>query len=144
MRTELKVDNEPKIRTRIYVEEGDNLFSRKERSEERLINPVFLTDDNAVILGEHTCRHPFKLKGLIGQSGMSYGALGENAITALSKGLAMAGGTWMNTGEGGLSQYHLAGKTDIIFQIGPGLFGVRNLNGEFSWEAFKKKVKWNR
>ncbi|KSU80945.1 Glutamate synthase domain-containing protein 2 [Fictibacillus enclensis] len=139
LRTELKVDNEPKIRTRIYVEEGDNLFSRKERSEERLINPVFLTDDNAVILGEHTCRHPFKLKGLIGQSGMSYGALGENAITALSKGLAMAGGTWMNTGEGGLSQYHLAGKTDIIFQIGPGLFGVRNLNGEFSWEAFKKK-----
>ncbi|WP_241009165.1 glutamate synthase-related protein, partial [Staphylococcus sp. EG-SA-26] len=41
---------------------------------------------------------------IVGQSGMSYGALGKNAITALSKGLAKAG-TWMNTGEGGLSEY---------------------------------------
>ncbi len=40
---------------------------------------------------------------------MSYGALGKNAITALSKGLAKAG-TWMNTGEGGLSEYHLKGN----------------------------------
>jgi len=30
---------------------------------------------------------------------MSYGALGENAITALSKGIGMATGAWMNTGE---------------------------------------------
>ena len=51
-------------------------------------------------------KHPFKIKRLVGQSGMSYGALGKNAITALSMGLAKAG-TWMNTGEGGLSEYHL-------------------------------------
>ncbi|GAE94255.1 ferredoxin-dependent glutamate synthase [Gracilibacillus boraciitolerans JCM 21714] len=38
---------------------------------------------------------------------MSYGSLGENAITALSKGLGMAGATWMNTGEGSVSPYHL-------------------------------------
>ena len=49
---------------------------------------------------------------------MSYGALGGRAITALSQGLARAG-TWMNTGEGGLSEYHLKGGGDIIFQIGP-------------------------
>ena len=52
---------------------------------------------------------------------MSYGALGKNAITALSKGLARSG-SWMNTGEGGLSDHHLSGDCDIIFQIGPGLF----------------------
>ncbi|MGV1143825.1 glutamate synthase-related protein [Staphylococcus aureus] len=34
------------------------------------------------------------LKRIVGQSGMSYCALGKNAITALSKGLAKAG-TWM-------------------------------------------------
>lgn len=45
----------------------------------------------------------------------------------------------MNTGEGGLSPYHLKGNVDIIFQIGPGLFGVRTKEGEFSWEEFKKK-----
>lgn len=72
-------------------------------------------------------------------SAMSYGALGENAITALSKGLGVAGGTWMNTGEGGISDHHLAGGADLIMQIGPGLFGVRTAGGEFSWEAFKEK-----
>ncbi len=139
LREEMKVDNASKIKTKVYKLDGDNLFARKEHSEDRLINPVYLQDEDAVILGEHTCRQPFKLKGLIGQSGMSFGALGENAITALSKGLGLAGGTWMNTGEGGLSQYHLAGKPDIILQIGPDLFGVRKKNGEFSWEEFKKK-----
>ncbi|POC80425.1 hypothetical protein CRN61_05305, partial [Vibrio vulnificus] len=73
---------------------------------------------------------------LVGQSGMSYGALGKNAISALSKGLSKAG-TWMNTGEGGLSDYHLKGDGDIIFQIGPGLFGVRDKEGNFSKEQFK-------
>src|SRR5699024_11094939 len=84
-------------------------------------------------------RHPFKIKGMIGQSAMSFGALGDHAITALSKGLAMAGGTWMNTGEGGLSPCHLKGGVDIIMQISPGLFGVRTKAGEFSWEEFKNK-----
>ena len=68
---------------------------------------------------------------------MSYGALGGRAITALSQGLARAG-TWMNTGEGGLSEYHLKGGGDIIFQIGPGLFGVRDKDGNFSDEQFLK------
>ncbi|MFZ8385285.1 glutamate synthase-related protein, partial [Staphylococcus aureus] len=76
-------------------------------------------------------------KRIVGQSGMSYGALGKNAITALSKGLAKAG-TWMNTGEGGLSEYHLKGNGDIIFQIGPGLFGVRDKEGNFSEDLFSK------
>lgn len=67
---------------------------------------------------------------------MSYGALGSHAITALSKGLGQAG-TWMNTGEGGLSKHHLSGDADIIFQIGPGLFGVRDKSGEFDMNAFQ-------
>ena len=44
----------------------------------------------------------------------------------------------MNTGEGGLSEYHLKGGGDIIFQIGPGLFGVRDKDGNFSDEQFLK------
>ena len=51
---------------------------------------------------------------------MSYGALGGRAITALSQGLARAG-TWMNTGEGGLSEYHLKRWWRHYLQIGPGL-----------------------
>lgn len=47
----------------------------------------------------------------------------------------------MNTGEGGLSDYHLKGDVDLICQIGPALFGVRDEDGAFSVEAFKQKSK---
>lgn len=85
-------------------------------------------------------KHPFVVNRLVGQSGMSYGALGKNAITALSKGLARSG-SWMNTGEGGLSDHHLSGNCDIIFQIGPGLFGVRDKAGNFDEDEFIEKSK---
>ncbi len=54
----------------------------------------------------------------------------------------MAGGTWMNTGEGSISPYHLKGNVDIIMQISPGLFGVRDKDGHFSWEEFKKTCRY--
>jgi len=47
----------------------------------------------------------------------------------------------MNTGEGGLSDYHLKGDVDIIAQIGSGLFGVRTKEGEFSWDLLKEKAE---
>jgi glutamate synthase domain-containing protein 2 len=139
LREELRIDNTQKINTKVYEIKEEGLMSRKEQREDRQIDPYYLRDEDAVIIGEHTCSQPFKLKGLVGQSAMSYGGLGEHAITALSKGLGIAGGTWMNTGEGGLSPYHLEGNPDIMMQIGPGLFGVRTPGGEFSWEEFKKK-----
>lgn len=138
-REEMKIDQEPKIKTRLYQIDNEKLLSRKEHHEEDVIDPFYLPDDEAIILGKDTVKNPFKIKGLIGQSAMSFGSLGDHAITALSKGLGMAGGTWMNTGEGSLSPYHQKGNVDIIMQISPGLFGVRTTDGEFSWEEFKKK-----
>lgn len=41
------------------------------------IDPYYLSDDHAIKLGEHL-KHPFILKRIVGQSGMSYGALGKN------------------------------------------------------------------
>ncbi len=139
LREQLRVDNTEKIQTKAYKLDKDGLFTRKEHREDQLVDPYLLRDEDAVVLGEGRCRTPFRVKGLVGQSAMSYGALGDRAITALSKGLGLAKGTWMNTGEGGLSEYHLAGNPDIIMQIGPGLFGVREPSGEFSWEEFKRK-----
>lgn len=72
---------------------------------------------------------------------MSYGALGENAITALSKGIGLAKDAWMNTGEGGLSPYYLKGYAHIIAQIGSGLFGYRTEEAEFSWEQLREKAE---
>ncbi|MCJ8007831.1 FMN-binding glutamate synthase family protein [Lederbergia wuyishanensis] len=136
---EMRMDQGPKVETKVYKIDREGLFNRKEHREKAFIDPELLADEDIVIIGEKTCKKPFKVKGLVGQSAMSYGALGKHAITALSKGLGIAGGTWMNTGEGGLSKHHLAGNVDIIMQIGPGLFGVRTEAGDFSWEQFKRK-----
>ncbi|MCU7557762.1 FMN-binding glutamate synthase family protein [Macrococcus capreoli] len=135
---ELAVDQQTKVNTKVYKLDAEGLFSRKEHREEASVDPYMLTDEHAVVLGANR-KHPFYVKRLIGQSGMSYGALGKNAISALSKGLGLAT-TWMNTGEGGLSDHHLSGQCDIIFQIGPGLFGVRDEDGNFSEEHFMKKA----
>ncbi|MCK8453211.1 FMN-binding glutamate synthase family protein [Bacillus safensis] len=138
-RDELRIDQSEKIKTKVYQIDQDNLLRRSEHFKEVEANPFFLHQEDVQVIGEHTCQKPFHVKGLIGQSAMSYGSLGDRAITALSSGLKMAGGTWMNTGEGGLSPYHLKGGADIICQIGPGLFGVRTEDGAFSFEEFKKK-----
>ncbi len=136
---ELRMDRETKVKTKKYLLVKDTLFAqRKEHLMDEESSAYLLADDDAVVIGERT-KHPFKVKGIMGMSAMSFGALGSNAITALSIGLGMAKGTWMNTGEGGLSTYHLAGNVDLIYQIGPGLFGVRDHQGNFNWEELKKK-----
>jgi glutamate synthase domain-containing protein 2 len=61
-------------------------------------------------------------------SGMSYGALSENAVRALARGAKLAG-IAMNTGEGGYPLHHLAEGPDLIFQMGTGKFGVRRDDG---------------
>lgn len=136
--SEMKIEQTPKINTVTYEIENEKLLGRNEHASFTQLDPYLLPDEEAIVLGNDTVREPFKIKGIIGQSAMSYGSLGKNAITALSKGLGLAGGTWMNTGEGGLSSHHLKGETDIIMQISSGLFGVRTPEGEFSWEEFKK------
>jgi len=136
---EMRVDNDDLIDTKRYIVDEDGLFTRKEHHEEIPALPWLLLDEDAIVVGPN-CEHPFRVRSLLGQAGMSYGALGENAITALSKGIGMAKGAWMNTGEGGLSQYHLSGGADIIAQIGSGLFGFRTEEGEFSWERLREKA----
>lgn len=74
------------------------------------------------------CLQPYTTDSLINISGMSYGAISKPAVLALSAG-AKAAGCWMNTGEGGLSPYHLEGGADIVFQIGTAKNGVRDIDG---------------
>lgn len=79
----------------------------------------------------HFARMPYAASSLINISGMSYGAISRPAVLALSKGAAAAG-CWLNTGEGGLSPYHLEGGADIVFQIGTAKYGARDRNGGLS------------
>lgn len=82
------------------------------------------------IIGEHS-KHPFEARSFFNISAMSFGALSVPAVQALSHGAKMAG-CWLNTGEGGLSPYHLEGGCDIVFQIGTAKYGVRNPDGSLS------------
>lgn len=88
-----------------------------------------------VIIGPH-CAQPYSATAIVNISGMSYGALSKPAVQALSRGAKMAG-CWMNTGEGGLSPWHLEGGCDIVFQIGTAKYGVRDADGKLSPEKLK-------
>ena len=137
-REEMQIESSPKIRTKRYIG-TEGLFSRTEHLEEVDVSPWTLPDDEVITIGEN-CREPWRVKGPVGMSAMSYGALGENAISSMSYGLGMATGSWVHTGEGGLAPYHTIGGGDVIMQIGSGIFGVRNEDGTFSWEKFKEKA----
>jgi len=83
-----------------------------------------VAEPGVISFGAGTCRHPYTTDRIFHISGMSFGAISEPAIKALSNGARMAG-CWLNTGEGGLSPYHLEGGADIVFQIGTAKYGVR-------------------
>jgi len=79
-------------------------------------------------IGAGFCREPFVAKSIVNVSGMSFGAISAPAVRALSRG-ANEVGCWMDTGEGGLSPYHIEGGCDIIMQIGTANYGVRDAEG---------------
>jgi glutamate synthase domain-containing protein 2 len=101
--------------------------------EDRLPTP-------SLLLGEGYCKQPFEAKSIVNISGMSFGAISEPAVRALSRGAAVAG-CWMDTGEGGLSPYHLEGGCDIIMQIGTAKYGVRDAQGNLSEERLRELSK---
>ena len=89
-----------------------------------------------VVVGPY-CDQPYETDSFFNISAMSYGAISKPAVLALSNGARRAG-VWLNTGEGGLSPYHLEGGADIVFQIGTAKYGVRNADGGLSAERLQE------
>lgn len=102
------------------------------------IHPEKLDQDPRVLVGSPNCTQPYSAS-IFNISAMSFGALSKNAILALNGG-AKLGGFAHNTGEGGLSDYHLQPGGDIIWQIGTGYFGCRHADGSFNDEAFRERA----
>lgn len=106
------------------------------------INSPFPTlDEDAVhcqpmTIGEG-CRQPYTTTALIGVSAMSFGAISKPAVQALSMGAKQAG-IWLNTGEGGLSPYHLEGGCDVVMQIGTAKNGVSDLEGNLDDDLLRE------
>jgi glutamate synthase domain-containing protein 2 len=101
--------------------------------EERLPTP-------SLILGEGHCAQPFEARSIVNVSGMSFGAISAPAVRSLSRGANVAG-CWMDTGEGGLSPYHVEGGCDLIMQIGTAKYGVRDAQGNLSEERLQELGK---
>jgi glutamate synthase domain-containing protein 2 len=95
-------------------------------------------DAERVLIGGPDCAKPYNASRL-NVSAMSYGALGHAAVETLNWGAKM-GNFAQDTGEGGLTQYHLKHKGDIILQIGTGNFGFRDKKGGFDTKLFKEKA----
>lgn len=91
-----------------------------------------------VRVGGPDCKQPYDM-ALLNVSAMSFGALSANALRALNAGAA-AGGFAHDTGEGGLTRYHLENGGDLIWELGSGYFGARTKDGDFDPEMFQDKA----
>ena len=91
-----------------------------------------------VTVGTDQCARPYKAARL-NISAMSFGSLGANAIEALNLG-AKIGGFYHDTGEGGLSPYHLKHGGDVVWEVGSGYFGCRDKHGNFDPGHFRERA----
>ncbi|CAM5280875.1 FMN-binding glutamate synthase family protein [Streptomyces aurantiogriseus] len=103
------------------------------------MRPVEPPEEAPVVrVGGPDCRLPYDM-ALLNVSGMSFGALSPRAVLALGRGAAL-GRFAQDTGEGGLSEYHLRGGGDLIWEIGTGYFGCRTEDGGFDAREFADKA----
>lgn len=91
-----------------------------------------------VSIGGPNCTKPYA-SSMLNISAMSYGSLSPTAVLSLNGGAAR-GKFSHNTGEGGISPYHLEPGGDLVWQIGTGYFGCRTLDGEFNPEMFRENA----
>src|SRR5690606_11309661 len=97
------------------------------------------TTQHRVRVGSSQCTQPYEIS-LMNISSMSFGSLSANAVLAMNKGAQM-GEFVHETGEGGLTKYHLEYGADLFWEIGSGYFGCRTPEGRFNPETFAAKAK---
>ncbi|MCJ8303750.1 FMN-binding glutamate synthase family protein [Shewanella sp.] len=104
------------------------------------LSPQKVSDEvKRIRFGGPDCTQPYEASYL-NISAMSFGSLSANAIEALNLGAKQAG-CFHNTGEGGASPYHLKHGGDLVWQIGSGLFGCRDDEGNFNPATFEIMAK---
>ncbi len=94
--------------------------------------------DYRVLIGGDACAKPYSAS-VLNISAMSFGSLSARALEALNLGAKM-GNFYHDTGEGGLSKYHLIHGGDIVWEIGTGYFGCRTADGRFDPEKFTARA----
>ncbi|MCM6775544.1 FMN-binding glutamate synthase family protein [Nocardia sp. CDC159] len=141
------------VRTMIYERakgiHGELSFGTERDVEsvgyESLVHSVAPVDEPdeppRVLIGGPDCRRPYSMS-LLNISSMSFGALSANALRALNRGAA-AGRFAHDTGEGGLTPYHLESGADVVWEIGSAYFGTRTRDGRFDPHEFADKSAYD-
>ena len=108
------------------------------RAGEPEFDPKYRAPCAKLVGGYRRRAKAFRPDSIVNVSGMSFGSLSGPAVEAINRGCRIAG-CFQSTGEGGVSGYHRHGG-DLIWQIGTGYFGCRELDGTFSLSRLKDKV----
>jgi len=108
---------------------GHSLRPQHEASPEQL----------RVLVGGEQCRQPYSAS-VLNISALSFGAMSANAIRALNRG-AQLGGFAHDTGEGSISPYHREFGGDLIWELGSGYFGCRDVRGQFDPGRFAEQAQ---
>ena len=135
------------IRSIVY-ERAKGIHGEKAFGTERDVNSVgyeYLIHSTAPVpepdrpprvdVGGPDCSQPYSMS-LLNVSAMSFGSLSPNAVRALNRGAGL-GGFAHDTGEGGISPYHLEHGGDLVWEIGTGYFGARTEDGDFDPAQFR-------
>lgn len=101
-------------------------------------NLADINNDLRVTIGGSACSRPYSAS-LLNISALSFGALSSHAIMALNGG-AKLGNFAHNSGEGGISRYHLEHGGDLVWQIGTAYFGCRTSAGLFDENLFAENA----
>lgn len=118
---------------------GRDVYADGHEFLEPSMRPVEVPDEPPVVrVGGPDCTQPYDM-ALLNVSALSFGALSSNAIMALNRGAAL-GRFAHDTGEGGLSDHHLRGGGDLVWEIGTGYFGCRTSAGDFEAREFADKA----
>jgi len=132
-RAEGKTDTQP------FGTERDTDSDEYEWLSHSIVPAACIDDDPRVVVGNEQCSKPYSAS-IFNISAMSFGALSAKAVEALNRG-AKIGGYYHDTGEGGISPYHLQHGGDLVWELGSGYFGCRNDKGEFDAELFAEGAR---
>jgi len=100
--------------------------------------PEAKPEELRVRVGGEQCRQPYSAS-VLNISALSFGAMSANAIRALNRG-AQLGGFAHDTGEGSISPYHREFGGDLIWELGSGYFGCRDIQGRFDVGRFAEQA----
>lgn len=95
-------------------------------------------DKGRIVIGGKDCKQKYSAS-ILNVSAMSFGAISDAAVLSLST-AAHSGGFYVNTGEGGISRFHLEGGGHLVWNVGTGYFGCRNEDGSFNSQRFKENA----